>query len=155
MSMYASATSVSVAKSKADIESLVGRYGASQFMSGWSGDRAAIGFVFANRQIKFELRLPERGDREFTHTDKGRLRKNPAAVEAAWEQACRTRWRALLLVIKGEARGGRGGHLDGRGGVHGLDGGAGHGGKTLGQRLLPQVAEAITSGKTPLLSLGG
>lgn len=98
MTRYARDTSVSVANSKAEIERILERYGADQFMSGWSADRAIIGFTMQGRQVRFVLPMPDRNDREFTHHSKG-----PRAPDAAlkqWEQACRQRWRALALVIK-------------------------------------------------------
>lgn len=98
MTKYASTTTVSSAKSKAEIEAIVERYGASQFVSGWSADHAIVGFTMMDRQVKFVLTMPDKNRREFTHHSKG-----PRTAEAAlaqWEQACRSRWRALLLVIK-------------------------------------------------------
>ncbi|APL94073.1 hypothetical protein [Sphingobium indicum] len=98
MTKYASTTTVSSAKSKAEIEALVERYGASQFVSGWSADHAVVGFTMRDRQVKFVLTMPDKNRPEFTHHSKG-----PRTAEAAlaqWEQACRSRWRALLLVIK-------------------------------------------------------
>ena len=48
---YAEKTSVSVAKTKADIEEMVQRYGADQFVSGYKADTAVIGFFMDGRQI--------------------------------------------------------------------------------------------------------
>lgn len=103
MSRYAERTTVSVERSRAEIESVLARYGAKQFMYGWGGEGAVVAFVVAvesgqNRQVRFELPLPSRDLREFTHHSRGR--RTPEAAEALWEQACRQRWRALLLVIK-------------------------------------------------------
>lgn len=99
MSQFARDTSVSVSRSKAEIEQTIERYGAGQFMSGWSGNRALIGFTSENRQIRFVLELPEKDSSEFTETPTGKARSSDAALKA-WEQACRQRWRALNLVIK-------------------------------------------------------
>lgn len=98
MSRYAADTSVSVANSKAEIEHIIERYGATGFMSGWSADQAMIAFAMQERQIRFILTMPSREEREFTHHSKGR--RTPEAAHKAWEQACRQRWRALALVIK-------------------------------------------------------
>lgn len=99
MGRYASDTGVSVANSKAEIERILERYGADQFMSGWSADRAIIGFTMASRQVRFVLPMPGKDDPVFTRTDTGKARVESAAYKA-WEQACRQRWRALALVIK-------------------------------------------------------
>lgn len=102
MTLYASDTSVSVSRSKAEIEAILERYGASQFMSGWDASQAVIGFTMPVgeevRQVRFLLPMPDKLDRRFTHHSKGE-RTSDAALKA-WEQACRQRWRALALVIK-------------------------------------------------------
>lgn len=98
MSRYAADTSVSVSASKAEIERIIERYGATGFMSGWSASQAMIAFAMRDRQIRFVLSMPDREEREFTHHSKGL--RTPEAAHKAWEQACRQRWRALALVIK-------------------------------------------------------
>lgn len=97
MSRYAEKTSVSSDRSRAEIEKTLQRYGADQFMYGWSEDNAVIGFRMYGRQIKFLLPMPDKG--AFSKTETGRERKQKAAMEA-WEQACRQSWRALALVIR-------------------------------------------------------
>lgn len=99
MTRYAATTSVSVAKSKAEIEDILQRYGASGFMSGWQGATAMIAFQIRSRQVKFILPMPDKASREFTHGPSGRP-KNADLVHKAWEQGCRQRWRALALAIK-------------------------------------------------------
>ncbi|MEO0699475.1 MAG: hypothetical protein AAFY81_07125 [Pseudomonadota bacterium] len=99
MSTFAKDTSVSVSRSKAEIEGIVERYGAGQFMSGWSGDQAAVGFTMEGRQVRFIVELPSKQDEAFTTTPTGKARAPDASLKA-WEQACRQRWRALALVIK-------------------------------------------------------
>lgn len=98
MGNYASSTSVSVAASKAEIERIVERYGAGQFMSAWSADEAVIAFVMEARQVRFKLTMPAKTLRRFTHHSRGA--RTPDAALKEWEQACRQRWRALALVIK-------------------------------------------------------
>lgn len=99
--MYAGNTAVTVERSKAEIEKLVSKYGATQFYSGWSAGSAVIGFTVKDRMVKFILPLPQREAEEFTMDPRGRNRKRtPILADRAWEQACRTRWRALFLVIK-------------------------------------------------------
>lgn len=101
---YAQNTEVSVEKTKAEIERTLGRYGADEFASGWRQDRAMIQFKMKERIIRFVLALPDKKNREFTHSKRGRSTweapRSEAAALAAWEQACRQRWRALLLCIK-------------------------------------------------------
>jgi hypothetical protein len=98
---YASQTTVSIEKSKHEIEHTLQRYGASKFIYGWDQEEAVIGFVVAqddqHRQVRFKVRVPELKDFFVTSNYRQRSR---AAAEKAWEQAQRQRWRALLLVIK-------------------------------------------------------
>ena len=98
---YASNTSVSVERSKAEIERTLQRYGASQFIYGWDHQEAVIGFVVKSdeqmRQVRFKVKVPERS--QFMKTPTGR-RRSTSQAEREWEQAQRQRWRALLLVIK-------------------------------------------------------
>jgi hypothetical protein len=150
---FAADTSVSVEKSRAEIEKLLQRYGASQFVSGWDGPMAMIGFGIKGRTIRFLLTLPERKDRQFQLTPKGRFQRTPEEQAKAWEQACRSRWRALLLVIKAKLEAAEVGIStiedefmawtvlqDGR---------------TIGDTLRPQLDLALKAGTMPKLLLGG
>ena len=98
MNRYARDTSVSVDRSKGEIERVLSRYGATQFISAWDQEKAVIGFRADNRVIRFTLPLPSKQD--FAMTPKGRRRRDQDDVLRVWEQACRQRWRALALVIK-------------------------------------------------------
>ena len=98
---YAQNTLVSVEKSKAEIERMLARYGASQFVSGWMGSLARIAFVACNRKIQFDLPLPDKNDKNLYLTPTGRTKKlDENSCYRLWEQACRQRWRALALAIK-------------------------------------------------------
>ena len=98
MARYAETTTVAVEKSRAEIEATLRRYKADAFVYATEGSRAQITFRMAERVVRFTLLLPDAADREFTHHSKGA--RVASAAEAAWEQACRQRWRALALVIK-------------------------------------------------------
>lgn len=97
---YAEKTSVSVSRTKADIEDLVQRYGADQFVSGYRDNIAVIGFSMTGRQIRFLLPLPSKQAREYWYTPGRGQKRTEEAAHAAWEQACRSRWRALYLITK-------------------------------------------------------
>ncbi|MFZ5440495.1 MAG: hypothetical protein ACOZQL_10830 [Myxococcota bacterium] len=126
---YATDTSVSVAKSRGEIESLLSRAGAGRFFSGAEEGRAFVGFsmrcnqkpcpscspphpstyrsacgicertgkVHETRNVMFELPLPKAS--AFARDGRGRAR-SATSQHAAWEQACRSAWRALFLAIK-------------------------------------------------------
>lgn len=98
MAQYAQNTTVTVEKSRMEIERLITKYGADQFMSGFSlAERSAfVTFKLENRFLRFDLTLPEKD--EFKRSEGGRARTKDQA-EKAWEQACRQLWRALKLAI--------------------------------------------------------
>lgn len=102
---YAQDTSVPVERSKAEIERLLQKYGASKFASSWAEDRATVAFIMNGRGIRFVLPLPSPNEDRFRFTVyMGHVKKDrPITDESArarWEQACRQSWRALALVIK-------------------------------------------------------
>lgn len=99
MARFAEGTSVSVEKSRAEIEGLIVRYGATHTAFMNAPGRAVICFEAKARRIMFELPLPDRAEKRFQRDGRGTTRSGDKVTEA-WEQACRQRWRALALVIK-------------------------------------------------------
>lgn len=98
MPTYAKDTTVSVSQSQMEMERTLERYGATGFMRGWDQQNAFVMFELEKRRIRFVVPMPPKSD--FTITDNGRKRTSPQAVQTAWEQACRQRWRAFNLVVK-------------------------------------------------------
>ncbi len=96
---YAQDTTVSVEKSKAHIELLLKKHGATSFVSGWDDEQgmAVIQFRIAARFVKFQVNEPDLDD--FKLTGSGQIR-NKTAVQKALEKERRRRWRALLLIVK-------------------------------------------------------
>jgi hypothetical protein len=99
MAKFAENTSVSVEKSRAEIEGLIVRYGATSTAFMNAPGRALIMFEAKDRKVVFELPLPNIDEKRFQRDGRGSLRSQQKRMEA-WEQACRQRWRALALVIK-------------------------------------------------------
>lgn len=97
---YAATTNVSVEKTEAEIKQIIRRYGATSFASFESGTHAMIAFEMNSRRIVFKLPLPDRHADEFKRTPTKRQLRTADQIMAAWEQACRSRWRALFLCIK-------------------------------------------------------
>jgi hypothetical protein len=95
---YADNTSVPVEKSRMELERTLTRYGATAFGYMSEAQRAIVMFEANGRRIRFDVPLPDRADRRFTHHSRGA--RTPAAAQEAWEQACRQKWRALNLVVK-------------------------------------------------------
>jgi hypothetical protein len=104
---YASGTSVSVQRTKGEIEAVLERYGASGFGYMTEGGCAMVAFTMRDAglpgagrlRVRIRLAMPDPRDSEFTRTPTGKERQREAALKA-WEQACRASWRALLLVIR-------------------------------------------------------
>lgn len=126
---YATDTAVSVSKTRGEIEDLVTRSGAAKFFSGAEEGRAFVGFVMKCnekpcldcsgpnplrnrwqcelcaktgkvhdlRNVMFELPLPKSDGFKLNGL---RRTRTPEKQHEAWEQACRSSWRALLLAIK-------------------------------------------------------
>lgn len=148
MSGYASATSVSVDRSKSEIERLLARYGCNQFGTGWAhADGVNYAHVsFRHGSTSIMLALPMESPRSFLISPGGR-RRTQAAAEEAYRQEERRRWRSLLLVIKAK--------------LEAVNSGISTlereffsdvvlpNGSTLGQVLIPQL-EAIQSGRLAL-----
>jgi hypothetical protein len=101
---YAQDTKVSAEKSRAEIETVLTRYGAEEFGYVSRRDAAYVTFTANNRKLVFHLPLPDRNGQEFTcfrRVAHGVLQQRSADVAyKLWEQACRQRWRALILAIK-------------------------------------------------------
>lgn len=99
MTKFASTTSVSVERTRGEIEITLQRYGATHFGYMTGPTSATVGFVCRERQIRFTLPVPDMLSDEFAYT-RQKKRRSGSQQHAAWEQACRQRWRALLLAIK-------------------------------------------------------
>lgn len=99
---YASETSVSVEKSRAEIEATLAKYGADAFAYSIDGRYVRLAFRMLERHYRFGLTLPDKAADEFNLYKRGsaQYRREPHTALAAWEQACRSIWRALALVIK-------------------------------------------------------
>lgn len=139
---YAEGTKVPVEKSRAEIEMLLRKHGATGFVSGWdeTSNTAMLMFRIGDRMIKIRVSLPDPTGSEFRVANKDRQAQ---LLEA--EQ--RRRWRAQLLIIKaklemistGETTVEREFLAD----IMLPDG------STFGQWAAPQLAESYTTGGMP------
>lgn len=99
---FAEGTSVPVGKTRAEIETLVTRYGAGRFASGWDKDnKAAISFTANGRLVRFTLQLV---DDETAKKKTPRRHSWQSVTEVQWRKwkdaETRRLWRCLLLAIK-------------------------------------------------------
>jgi hypothetical protein len=152
MPRYASDTAVPIERSSAEIERVLRRYGATRFMHGWDELQTTLAFTVNDRTVRIAVPMPDPAAPEFRQTPTGRARRG-GAVNEAYEQACRQRWRALALVIKAK--------------LEAVDAGISTieseflaqtllpNGQTVGQALAPQIEQAYRDGGIPkLLKIG-
>lgn len=149
MARYAQNTDVSSDRSRSEIERTLSRYGATGFMYGWNANEARVAFEMEGRRVQFNLPLPDRNSREFTHTEQRRMKRTEAQADKAYEQAVRQKWRALALVVKAKLEAVESGitsfeeeflaHI------------VLPNGSTVGQFMLPQVARSYETGNMPPL----
>lgn len=141
---YASGTTVSAEKSKAEIERILTRYGASAFGYGVDDGRAVVQFRAHDRFVRFVLNPPDVS--EFARDRRGYSR-SATAQKSAHEQETRRLWRALALAIKAKLEVVSSGiaTFEEEFAVNILlpDG------STVGERLLPEITEAYESGEMP------
>jgi hypothetical protein len=152
MSTYAATTTVASEKSRNEIERTLRRYGAESFGYGWAAGDAMIAFTMNGRQIRYRLPLPDSQDVAFTRTPT-RQKRSASAAKSAYEQAVRSRWRALALVIKAKLEAVETGIVSFE------DEWATHmvlpDGRTVREHLFPAIAQAYETGTIPpLLALG-
>lgn len=151
MTRYAENTQVSSEKSRMEIERILMRYGADQFMYALKTEAAAIAFRAHKRNIRFILPMPKIADfksyrRKGSNWDTQRTDKQ---TQSAYEQDIRQRWRALALCIKAKLEAVEAGITTFE------DEFLAHivlpNGQTMGEHSQPLIQQAYESGKVPQL----
>jgi hypothetical protein len=94
---FAAKTTVPVDRSKAELERLLGKYGADQFAYMSSAEGAMVAFRMRGRHVRFLMPMPDPDDFRLTPTGRGRSHEEKGR---AFQQALRSRWRALVLIVK-------------------------------------------------------
>jgi hypothetical protein len=102
---FAKHTSVPVEKSKAELERMLTKHGASQRVLGTDDVRGIAFAIFTigpknspsdTRQVRLQIPMPKL--EEFASGRK--YKQAPEAQRKAHEQACRERWRVVVLAVK-------------------------------------------------------
>jgi hypothetical protein len=145
MNRYAEGTSVPMERSRAEIERVLLRYGASDFAYRTNPRHAEIAFVVESTTVRLGVDFPDANAPEFSRTPTGRVRRAAGAASEAWEAEVRRLWRALSLVIRAK--------------LEAVESGIStferefmadivmKNGHTLGEAILPRLSEAVTSGR--------
>lgn len=147
---YAEGTSVTVEKSKGELERVIRAHGGVNFGT-MSLDDEGVALVYFTlgklpnqRQVRLKLPLPKLGDVRKQYVP--RTKKTP---EQRWEQACRERWRLLVMVVKAKleliALGGASVDQEFLASIALPDG------KTVLELIASAVGEAYATGKMPML----
>lgn len=153
MGRYAARTSVSVAKTRMEIEALLDRYRADSRRTEESREtgKAVVTFKLADRIVRFTMPLPRLDAFAQRELRRRTVTATPEQQRAAYEQAARESWRALMATLKAK--------------FISLDGGIetfeqaflAHvvtaDGKTVGEHVLPALAESYRTGKVQSLLL--
>jgi hypothetical protein len=140
---YAEKTHVPVDRSQAEIKKILSKYDATGFAYGESGQQSIVMFEMARRRIKFVLPMPQ----------KPSVGATQQSIKT-YEQLCRTRWRALVLAIKSKLECVESGltTLEAEFMAHIVL----PNGRTVGEAMLPQIAQSYDNGKMPpLLGFSG
>lgn len=100
MTTYAKDTSVPVERSKREIELMLYKHGARNFLIGSTDGRAVVTFQLDNWRVQFDVPLPTAEEFSTTERRGRKVKATPQQVDNAVSQAERQRWRALSLAIK-------------------------------------------------------
>ena len=135
---YASKTSVPIDRSQGEIQKILSKYGASGFAYGQQGPLSVVIFEMQGRRIEFILPMPNTPSKGCTKSSQN-----------TYDQLCRSKWRSMVLAIKAK--------------LECVDAGIttleqefmAHivlpNGATVGQVMLPQIAQAYQSKEMPPL----
>lgn len=152
MSQFAEKTSVSSEKSRAEIETMLSRYGADAFGYMTDGPNACVHFRCKGRFVRFVITQPDKNEKRFIYTPHHQYRRTPEDAFKTWEQECRRLWRSLALVIKAK--------------LECIASGIATfdteflpyivlpGNKTVAEHALPMIEKAYTDGQMPKNFLG-
>lgn len=146
---FAEGTDVSVDRSRTEIERMLRKEGATRIATMWESDYSMVVFESHGLRVRFEVHTPPLADFQFT--EKGRKR-DPRAMAAARESEERRLWRALAIVIKAKFEAVNSKVSEFRDEF--LANIVLPNNETIGDWLLPQIAEIKTGKMPPLLPSG-
>lgn len=148
MTAYAADTTVPAGRTREEIERMLASSGAQKFGYLTGPAEAVIAFELRDKMVRIHLPLPPIKDYAVTP---GKQTRRPATMIAARDQDHKARWRALALGIKAKLV-----FIDS--GIRTfeqefLNDFVMPNGQTLGEVAIPQLADAVKSGRMPQLTL--
>ena len=96
---YAQDTSVPINKTRLDIEFLLKKAGATEYIQGNSGNVQAIAWTLNGKKYRMSMRIPDVNSSEVRMTASNR-RRNDSQAKLYYAQLERTMWRQLYIIIK-------------------------------------------------------
>ena len=99
MNKYAQGTSVDSVRSRIELEKMLQRFGAGQIATLTDEGRAIVQFTAHERMIRLTLPMPSIEDPDILFSPTGKDRTG-AAIQTAFNQEIRRRWRSLVLLVK-------------------------------------------------------
>jgi hypothetical protein len=102
MQLYASGTTVPVEKTRMELDRLLQKHGAIQrgILSDDEGGRATVLFALADRKVELQVPLPKPSEFAVGVVRGRKSKLAPEQQRKLWEQACRQRWRCMLLIVR-------------------------------------------------------
>jgi len=85
-----------------EIKRCLQRFGADRVGFIEEPGKAVVMFECQGWAVKYVLPLPDKKDSKFWFTEARNTKRTPENAFKEWEQACKSRWRSLLLSIKAD-----------------------------------------------------
>ena len=154
--LYAQDTAVPVERSRAEIERVANKHGATSFASARNRDGATVMFDVDGRRVRFDIPTPSytvdpdnlpHGWRSMSEARRAEY------VRAQTEKETRRRWRALGLIIKAKLEAVASGVVSFESEF--LAQLLLPGGSTVGNHVIPQIAAGGKPALPPMLGKGG
>lgn len=151
---YARKTNVPVAQSRAELETILEKYGADKFAYSTEAGLVQIGFRIKGLYVRLDVPMPKADDKEFKLTPTGFIAAE-STRKTQFEQALRQTWRALVLVTKAKLEAAEIGISTIE--REFLANTVLPDGQTVADAIMPQITDAFLSGAQPplLLTAGG
>ena len=106
---YAATTKVTVEQSKNELQQLLSKHGATHVgvFADEIGARAVVVFALNERRYQLDIPMPSMSEVGESLSDKKSKQKHQPPddkmfewARVQWDQACRARWRAVVLLVK-------------------------------------------------------
>lgn len=149
---YARKTSVPVAQSRAELESVLEKYGADKYAYSTEVGLVQIAFRIKELYVRLDVPMPRPDDRQFALTPTGFIAAE-STRKAQYDQAQRQTWRALVLVVKAKLEAAEIGISTIE--REFLANTILPSGETVAEAIMPQIRDAYITGAQPLLLAAG